>query len=507
MNALPTGYHDRVLGCWMGKNIGGTLGAPFEFIRQINDVSFYTQDLGGEPLPNDDLDLQLLWLIAMEERGPRLDAHTLAEYWCLYVTPHWSEYGTAKINLRRGLPPPWSGTFGNEFRHSCGAFIRSEIWACLAPGRPDLAAQYAIEDAIVDHGDGEGTWGEVFFAALESAAFVCNDLRRLIEIGLSYVPAESGVAGAVRCAIECHTAGKSWRESRDEILRGYRGSTLFGLLHRTSPEDRAKGFHEGRIGYDAPSNVALAVLALLEGQDDFGRVVTTAVNCGEDTDCTAATAGAVFGLMRGIAAIPQKWISPIGRRIKTISLNLGELGPFGAQVPATVDALTDRTERMARRVLETAPPLDVPFSTPAEVEKARDPIADLYAPESLRQDLIERVHVARYRFDFFAVDVQTQGAPAIRNGEVKSVRFILRNTYKTHACLSLRWHVPPGWRAEPANAAVTVLPPVMSGPRVVPFTLHAGEVVDPVVRCPVEIAIQSRPTVMIVPVILANANA
>ena len=41
-------YVSRVLGCWLGKNIGGTLGAPFEWKRQINDVTFYTQDLGGE---------------------------------------------------------------------------------------------------------------------------------------------------------------------------------------------------------------------------------------------------------------------------------------------------------------------------------------------------------------------------------------------------------------------------------------------------------------------------
>jgi len=51
-------YRKKVLGCWMGKNIGGTLGAPFEWRRQVNAVSFYTQDLGGEPLPNDDLDIQ-----------------------------------------------------------------------------------------------------------------------------------------------------------------------------------------------------------------------------------------------------------------------------------------------------------------------------------------------------------------------------------------------------------------------------------------------------------------
>src|SRR3546814_18485135 len=62
------------------------------------------------------------------------------------------------------------GIVGNDWKHSCGAFIRSEIWACIAPGLPDVAVRYAIEDAIVDHGDGEGTWGEVFFAAAESAA-------------------------------------------------------------------------------------------------------------------------------------------------------------------------------------------------------------------------------------------------------------------------------------------------------------------------------------------------
>jgi len=150
-------YRKKVLGCWMGKNIGGTLGAPFEWRRQVNDVSFYTQDLGGEPLPNDDLDIQLLWLVALEEMGIGIDAHTLADYWCLYVTPHWSEYGTGKVNMRAGLLPALSGTVSNAYKDSCGAFIRSEIWACIAPACPGMAARYAYEDAILDHGNGEGT--------------------------------------------------------------------------------------------------------------------------------------------------------------------------------------------------------------------------------------------------------------------------------------------------------------------------------------------------------------
>ena len=50
---------NKILGCWFGKNVGGTLGAPYEWRRQINNVTFYQDSVNGEPLPNDDLDIQL----------------------------------------------------------------------------------------------------------------------------------------------------------------------------------------------------------------------------------------------------------------------------------------------------------------------------------------------------------------------------------------------------------------------------------------------------------------
>ena len=30
MKLKLSAYRDKVMGCWQGKNIGGTLGAPFE---------------------------------------------------------------------------------------------------------------------------------------------------------------------------------------------------------------------------------------------------------------------------------------------------------------------------------------------------------------------------------------------------------------------------------------------------------------------------------------------
>ena len=496
-------YRSKVLGCWLGKNIGGTLGAPFEWRRQVNNVSFYTQNLGGEPLPNDDLDIQLLWLIALEERGIDIDAKVLSDYWVLYVTPHWAEYGTAKVNMRSGLLPPLSGTLNNDYKDSCGAFIRSEIWACIAPGFPRLAARYAYEDAILDHGDGEGVYGEVFCAALESAAFVEKDLQTLIRIGLSYIPEDCAVARAVRSAVASRQAGKSWREARDEILAKYRG----GLSpQQVSAEDRQKGFLEGQRGWDVPSNIGMLIIGLLYGEGDFGKIVCTAVNCGEDTDCTAATAGSIFGLMHGIEAIPQKWAEPIGRKIKTVCLNLGELGYFGNQLPADIDDLTERAARIAQQVI---------LRHRAPLEISRDKATDLtdVSAETLMAGpwaatLYENLGKVVFHFDFFDVAVDYVDGPMIRDNTPKTIRLSIRNTYKVQANLNLRWYVPEGWRVHPSRIGTVFSPPSSWGdpPREIEFNLETEKVENFMSRLVVELTIDGRPTVMLVPVTLLNGS-
>lgn len=504
MQLRSTDYRKKVLGCWMGKNIGGTLGAPMEWRRQVNDVSFYTQKLSGEPLPNDDLDIQLVWLIALEEQGVDIDAIALSDYWCLYVTPHWAEYGTGKVNMRSGLLPPLSGTFRNAYRHSCGAFIRTEIWACIAPGMPAVAAGYALRDAILDHGSGEGTWAAVFTAALESAAFVVSNVQDLVDIGLSYIPEDCGVAAAVRCARECHRHGMDWKEARDAILCDHRGSSHMGNPSLTSPEDREKGFHEGVQGYDAPSNIAILVFGLLYGGTDFDKMICTTVNCGEDTDCTGATAGAIYGMMHGIDAIPERWITPIGRGIRTVSINLGDLGA-GWQVPATIDNLTERTGKIARRVLMRhgmeGMLSDDESATPGQVEMDR--LISTDHGERFRDAMTMTTHT----FPFFTVRVDLDEEPVVRDAVPKTIRVTIENTYKVQANLSLRWHMPDGWAVRPAaSGVVQSLPAGLGKPVKLEFELETERVRGAVNRCVLEITSEGRPTVMLVPVVLMNGN-
>ncbi len=498
-------YRQKVLGCWLGKNIGGTLGAPFEGKRQINNVDFYTQKLGGEPLPNDDLDIQLLWLAAMEQRGIKVTAQTLSEYWCLFVTPHWNEYGTGKINLRSGLVAPLAGSFRNEYKHSCGSYIRSEIWACVAPGLPAVAAEYARRDACIDHGDGEGTYGEIFCASLESAAFVEKDVRRLIEIGLSYIPEDCALAKAVKMAVACHDKKMTPVAARDEILRNFMGTYWASC----SDEDRKKGFDKGVFGFDAPLNVGLTIFALLHGGDDFGKVVCTATNTGEDTDCTAATAGAMWGLIHGAPAVPEKWITPIGHGIKTISLNLGDMGGW---IPQTVDNLAERGERLANQFLlasfrgGSAKSGDVEFIEQGET--TCDNPQGLFCPPVVKEALLQ-LRAAQYEFDFFRVAVDYGDEPVIQTGVAKKVRVTVRNMHNIQANLSLHWYLPEGWSVSPAADGLVQALPLHwrgHGPVELEFTFLAEKVAKGANRAVLELTAEGRPTVMLVPLVMLNGN-
>lgn len=405
-----TEYKDKVNGCWLGKNIGGTLGMPMEWVRKQNDVTYYTHDITGEPLPNDDLDIQLLWLMAMEEHGIDIDAKLLGEYFNEYMIFTHAEYGTAKTNLRAGLQPPVSGSFNNCFKDSCGAYIRADIWACLYPGHPEYAARCAFEDAIVDHGHGEGVYAEVFIAAMESAAFYIRDIRRLISIGLSYIPEDCAVSRAVRDAVATFDKGISFGESREYILKNYIGHLEW---HAISDEDEAKGYAEGKMGFDVPSNIMIIIYGLLFGQGDFEKAMCTAVNYGEDTDCTAGTIAALYGIMYGTGVFGEKWVKPIGNKLVTISIN-----PFlmYGKIPKTVDELTDRVTRLHLQAFAK--------------HGLREWNGESFSAKPYFQNIYDEMHVVRYPFPYLNVRLDYCGDPVLRLGEPKKIRFILSNTSK-----------------------------------------------------------------------------
>jgi len=315
-------YWDKVYACWLGKNIGGTLGAPYEGKKYVNCLEYYGV-LPEKAAPNDDLDLQLIWLKMLEDRGVDPALPDFAEYWKRHASAYpWNEYGFLRRNLERGLMPPISGCFENYYLDEMGSPIRSEIWACIAPGDPQIAASMAWKDSVIDHAGGEGMYGEMFWAALESAAFVIDDPKTLIQIGLAMIPLSSMISRAVREALWCHENGVSWTEAREHIV------TYYGHYQPCH----------------APQNHGFTILGWLYGKD-YGDKLCKAVNCGYDTDCTGATLGSLLGILGGIAGIPQEWRSPIGDEIVLHKFT------SGLDAPKNIGELTNRVFAIARRFL------------------------------------------------------------------------------------------------------------------------------------------------------------
>ena len=472
-------YLDKLHAAWLGKNIGGTLGAHYEGTREPLDVRGFISK-SGEPLPNDDLDLQLVWLVALERIGAsRLDTNRLADFWLDCLPPYWNEYGTAKTNLRFGLLPPMSGEVDNErWKASNGAWIRSEIWASLAPGLPDVAIRYAVADGMVDHGLAEGTLAEVFTVTLQSLAYIESDIRRLLESALSKIPAESMVAQTVRLVMDCYDSGVDYREARERVV----------------------SFNKELGWFQAPGNLGFVAIGLLYGEGDFKKSLIYAVNCGDDTDCTAATIGATLGIIDGTKAIPEDWRQFVGDGIVTISIS----AMYNSLIPKTCTELTERVAAQLPRVMEanrvrfalTDEPTDYP---PDEAKRYNSAGAESYFSRSPYSYEITHYELCRVR-------VELDSTPRVETGDTRRVRLtFIANRYlrETHK-LQLRLLLPDGWSCGHYPRTLSLLYPQalhgICGEASAELDITVGEHIEAVNRAYMEITSQNLAYPMMIPI-------
>ena len=415
---------DKILGCWIGKNIGGTMGGPFEWETEMLDIKGYTTPK-GEPLPNDDLDLQLAWLWALEQFGAKqFDVNILSKSWQRMICPNWNEYGIAKRNLDLGLLPPLSGEFENDkWKHSNGAWIRTELWACLAPGYPNLAIKYAIMDATVDHGLGEGTYAAVFTAALESMAFYESDIRKIIETSLTFIPSDCRIAECVNIVLNEYDKKTPYRKTREMIVETTKDLGWF----------------------QAPLNIGFVTIGLIYGEGDFKKSMIYAINCGDDTDCTGGTVGAVLGIIGGTKSIPSDWSEYIGDRILQISVN----ALYNIGLPKTCTELTQRVIKLIPEIFKTVDKEYIVEFTGEDNYNRKEAFSVL---EGYSENYFKR---SRFSFDVsnhfnISATVEYEKAPVIREFENFKIKVTFKNTAYEGEILhcTAKMFLPDGWNAE-----------------------------------------------------------
>ncbi len=154
-------------------------------------------------------------------------------------------------------------------------------------------------------------------AALISSVFAADDMRSALDIAGHYVPPQSRIHEAVGDTIGAYEEGIGWETCRDRIETRY---------------------YAGYSPVHTVNNTAIITAALLWGDGDYTRTIGLAVQGGWDTDCTAATAGSVFGAMHGTGALPGHWTAPLNDLVRSAI--------FGADGSRITD-LAERTFRQA----------------------------------------------------------------------------------------------------------------------------------------------------------------
>ena len=274
---------------WHGTNHGDWI----QYTRSPR-VSFLKQNMTACPA-DDDINYTLVGLEIMEKYGFGFTTEDIAEYWKEHLgfTAFTAELAVLH-NLADGVEPRKAADVNNPYVQYIGAFIRSDPWAYACAGQPEKAAEFAWRDAYLTHRR-NGIYGEMYFAAAQAAAFATRDIRKALEIGLTEIPQCCTLAEDIRWALSEADSFSDWETARKKVDERFPG---LNAVHTNN-------------------NACLVIFALLHCDGDFTKLASEIVAMGLDNDCTAATAGSIFGAVYGTKAIPSSWTDPFHDTVET----------------------------------------------------------------------------------------------------------------------------------------------------------------------------------------------
>ena len=340
--------YDQIYGAWLGRAAGCVLGKPVEGWPKAR-IDKYLKDHNIDILDNylpfdekvlpgvhkvstrgninfmprdDDMDYVIIGLLALEKRGIKTSARTIANTWVdrLPFNVVYTAEECAYRNFVNSIWPPLSGTHRNPFREWIGAQIRADVFGYVTPGLPEIGAKLAFNDASISH-DKNGIYGEMFVAAMLSAAFKLESVKEIINAGFAEIPENCRLAEAVKDTMHWCEKLPTWELVWEKI------NESVGHYH----------------GVHTINNAALVVMGLFFGENDFEKGIVCTVRGGWDTDCTGATVGSILGLRLGAKNLPSKWISPLNDRLKSVVRDEND---------NKISELAKRTLSVAKTILE-----------------------------------------------------------------------------------------------------------------------------------------------------------
>ncbi|MEI7735090.1 MAG: ADP-ribosylglycohydrolase family protein, partial [Ferruginibacter sp.] len=302
---------DKIAGGWAGKMIGVTYGAPheFRFQQQMNtdSMKWTPADIKGS-VWQDDIYVQLTFLMAMDKYGINASAVKYQEMLAKAGYPLWCANMQARKNYFDGIYPPLSGSPKYSYRADDIDFqIEADYMGFMNPGMiQNIITMSNKIGHIMNYGD--GVYGGIFLSALYSAAFFEQDIDRIIQTGLSAIPAKSDYARIVKDVIRLHRQyPDNWKAAWAELDAKWGDVDISGA--------------GSTFNIDAKLNGAYIVMGLLYGNGKDYPTMEITTRCGQDADCNPSNAMAVLGVINGFSKLPPEMQAGVNAVSDSIFIN------------------------------------------------------------------------------------------------------------------------------------------------------------------------------------------
>ena len=310
---------------WLGKIIGVRLGAPVEnWSSQQIKASFgkiedFVKDYGVFGADDDTNGPFYFTRVLLDKKAEEITSQDIANTMLNVIADEhgffwWGGVGvstehTMYNNLKNGMSALDSGSRrinGRELSEQIGGQIFSDGWAYVAYDNVALAVDLAGKAASVSH-DGEAVEGAKFVSAAISLAFKHKDIFEVMNMALEYCDPQSEYVRVARDVIAYSQKSDGWEETLDFIQQTYPYSCYGGIC-------------------PIIPNMAVMVMAMAHGKQDFRETLLICVNAGYDTDCNVGNVGSILGALVGIDGLFAPWVS----KINDVVLSSGLLGSINS---------------------------------------------------------------------------------------------------------------------------------------------------------------------------------
>jgi len=272
---------DHLVGCLWGTALGDALGLCREGLSRSRGQKMYPnldryQLFGGRGWVSDDTEHAAftVWALQQPDRFESRLRQALRRWlWCLPA-------GVGLATLRAGLKASLGFRQCGVYSAGNGPLMRAPV---LAVGSGERWREHVEISTRLTHTDPR---------ALQGALLVAQVTRYLL-----------GRIG--------------WNEVAESLDDNYLKEKLqqMGEHPSQSPQEyaREQGWEKGISGF-VYHTAPLVVEAVLYYRDDYGQAVRSVIECGGDTDTTAAIVGGMLGARLGKVALPDAWVKQFGDR-------------------------------------------------------------------------------------------------------------------------------------------------------------------------------------------------